>query len=82
MYPHCFRELEHLVVFFSAGPSFSKHCLLKELVGGQNVNCSSKYNTKFTGIFAEKMQKLFTFFQQKYFSGERMCTILVNRLED
>ena len=28
---------------------------------GQNVNCSSQYNTKFTGIFAEKMRVAFAF---------------------
>ena len=37
----------------TSGPSCSKQ--LNELVSGQNVNCSSKYNTRFTGIFAEKM---------------------------
>ena len=35
-------------------PSCSKHYYLNELVSGQNVNCSGKYNIKFTGIFAEK----------------------------
>ena len=39
----------------TSGPSWSKHCLLNELISGQNVNCSSKYNILFTGIFAEKM---------------------------
>ena len=47
------------------GPICSKHRKLNKLVSGQNVNCSSKYNIKFTGIFAEKMWVL-TFFQQKY----------------
>ena len=28
----------------TSGPSCSKHCYLNELVSGQNVNCSSKYN--------------------------------------
>ena len=39
-----------------------------ELISGQNVNSSSKNNICFTVIFAEKMQmqKLLTFFQQKY----------------
>ena len=37
------------------GPSCSKYRLLNELVSGQNVNCSSKYNSKFTGGFAEKI---------------------------
>ena len=35
-------------------PSCSKHRYLNKLVSGQNVNCSVKYNTKFTAIFAEK----------------------------
>ena len=39
----------------TSGPSCSKHRKLNELVSGQNVNCSSKSNIKFTGIFAEKM---------------------------
>ena len=39
-----------------AGPSCSKLCKLNELVSGQNVNCSSKYNIYFTGIYdAEKI---------------------------
>ena len=38
-----------------SGPSCSKHCKLNELVSGQNINCSSKYSIKFTGIFDEKM---------------------------
>ena len=36
-------------------PSCSKHRQPNDLVSGQNINCSSKDNTKFTGIFAEKM---------------------------
>ena len=39
----------------TAGPSCSKYQYLNKLVSGQNVNCSSKYNILFTGIFAEKM---------------------------
>ena len=31
-----------------------KASLAYEFVSGQNVNCSSKYNLLFTGIFAEK----------------------------
>ena len=31
--------------------------LINELVSGQNVNCSSKYSIKFTGIFAEKCEQ-------------------------
>ena len=36
------------------GPSCSKHRYPNELISGQNVNCSSKYDIKFTVIFAEK----------------------------
>ena len=35
-------------------PSCSKLSYLNELVSGQNVICSSKYNISFKGIFAEK----------------------------
>ena len=38
-----------------SGPSYSKHHKLNKLINGQNINCSSKYNTKFTGIFTKKM---------------------------
>ena len=44
----------------------------KELVSGQNIDNSSKYNIQFTGIFAEKMWVGFAnaeatqIFQQKY----------------
>ena len=38
----------------SSGPSCSKRRYLNELVSGQNINSSSKYNIKFTRIFAEK----------------------------
>ena len=49
-----------------------KASLANKLISGKNVNCSSKYSTEFTGIFAEKMwvafakPKLLAFFQQKY----------------
>ena len=44
------------------GPDF------QSIVNGQNINCYSKCNILFTGIFAEKkiqMQKLLTFFSAK-----------------
>ena len=37
------------------GPVVQSIVSLNELISGQNVKCSSKYNIKFTGIFAEEM---------------------------
>ena len=50
-----FHNIGQRSYLFNSGPSCSKRRQLNELVSGQNVNCSSKYNIKFTGIFAEKM---------------------------
>ena len=56
-------------LFNSGGSSCSKRRKLNELVYGQNVNCSSKYNTRFTGIFAEKnVSKSYSHFFSKNIS--------------
>ena len=73
MLPGCMQNFHEAIKYLS-GSICSKHRLLNGLVSSQNDNCSSKYNTYLIGIFAEKlcvafamqMQKLLTFFQQKY----------------
>ena len=44
---------------------FEDYGAFNELVSGQNVNCSSKYNIYLSSIFAEKMWVAFHIFLAK-----------------
>ena len=44
----------------TSGPSCSKRLYLNELVSGQNIDCSSKYNILFTGILLKNVGSFFS----------------------